>query len=807
MNIKKLLPYIVSLIVMILVAVVYFLPQFQGKTTQSSDIVGNQGMASEISRYQKKTGEDILWTNSMFGGMPTYQIAAKEKNNFSRFYERALNLFMARPAGYFIMGMISFYIAMLVLGVNPWVCLIGSIIFSFTTSNVILFDAGHMTKVRVIMVSAPIVAGAIAALRGRLWTGGMVFTLFMSIALYANHPQMVYYLCLTMLFLGVILLIESIQGDRLMSFLKGLGVLVLGLMLSLGMSYSKIVSTLEYAEDTMRGAPILKAEATTGSSSSTVDGLDWQYAMSWSNSGVDLLSSWIPKGAGGATVELMSKDSKYAKLVGARGEVQGYPYFGGLPSTAGPYYFGAVIFFFFVLGMFIVKDRFKWYFLIGVIFTLLISLGKNFESLNRMLFDYMPLFNKFRTPNSVLSITAILMTMFATYTIHRLVVSDNKGALTRNILIALGIAGGGTLLLALLGPSMIDFSGAIDARIRSTQGGDRIVNALLDDRASIFSSSAYRSFFFILVVGLVSYFFSKEKLSRVLLIAIVGVLGIVDMIQVDLDYFKHSDFMSTRKYQKNFQARAVDNQILKDTDLHYRVHDLTIDPFNSASTSYFHKTIGGYSPAKLQRIQDIIERHLATGNQKVYNMLNTKYFIVDNNGTTMAQQNTAAMGNAWFVDNIKMVNNANEEIDALSTIDPAQTAVVHKEFVEKIGSFSPSKNGSIKLTKYHPERMEYTYSTDSEQMAVFSEIWYGPDKGWKLFVDDAEVPLMRANYLLRAAKLPAGSHTVRMEFYPTTYKTGETISLVCSILFLILAGLYAFRYYKNRGRKEQPELT
>lgn len=341
---------------------------------------------------------------------------------------------------------------------------------------------------------------------------------------------------------------------------------------------------------------------------------------------------------------------------------------------------------------------------------------------------------------------------------------------------------------------MFSLSGSYDANI----GQPQIVDALIEDRMAIMRGSAIRSLIVILIIGGLLWAYLKDKLSGLVFLVIVGLIGLFDLFSVGKDYLNSDDFVSPRQLNTEYQMRPVDRQILEDNTLHYRVHDITTDPFNSSRASYYHKTIGGYHPAKLQRIQDVIERYIATGEQKVLNMLNTRYFIVDNNGTPAAQLNPAALGNAWFVSKIDMVTTANEEIDALGEIDPAMTAVVHNEFSDYVDDLQINKNGSIKLTSYHPEKLTYTAETNSEQLAVFSEIWYGPDKGWTAYIDGEEVPFIRVNYLLRGLKVPAGEHNITFEFHPDSYYLGENISLISSLLILAMGIFVGYRWYRTR---------
>lgn len=797
---KKNIPHIIAVLAILIINVIYFLPQFQGKKLDMGDVTAYRGMAEEANSYRDKTGEEALWTNSMFAGMPTYNISTKHQYNVTQHISKGLNLFIKGPAGIFILGMLSLYICLIVLGVNSWVSLIMSIVFALSTSNLMLLSAGHITKIRAIMASAPIIAGVLLIMKGRYWLGGSIFTLFLGMSVMANHPQMVYYLGLAIGLYMIFNLVEAVQKGKIPQFAKGVGILVACSVIALGASATKLLPTYEYGKETMRGNPILTANATAQKSSSTVKGLDYDYAMGWSGGALDVVSVIIPYAAGGATVEELSKDSKYAKLTGQRKKVSAPTYFGGLPSTAGPYYFGAVVFLLFFFGALIVPGKFKWWLITGTVFTLLLSMGKNFEILNKTLFDYLPLFNKFRTPNSAMSISGVLLVILAGLGFNELLKREDKSTLIKPLLVSMGVIGGFAVLFGLIGPSMISFESAYDARM----GGDqRVLDALYDDRAALLSSSAFRTAGFILAAGLVIYAFLKDKIGRFIMIGIVGLLAIADQTLISKNYFG-SNYVSERKYDNKFVERPADTQILADKDLHYRVQDFTIDTYNSASSSYYHKTIGGYHAAKLQRIEDVKNRHLTRsqqnpyGNQAVLNMLNAKYFIVPTGEkTSAAQRNPGALGNAWFVNNIMTVPNANAEIDALNGLDPSETAIVHTEFSNYINGLSPNKQGTISLTKYTPNTLEYVSNTTSDQLAVFSEIWYGPNLGWEAYIDDQPVEHIRANYLLRALKIPAGQHKIKFEFKPSSYRTGKIVSLISSILLLVIIGFAGYKIFKG----------
>lgn len=795
---KKLLPHIIALLAFLLVAVVYFMPHFEGKRITSSDTVQVSGMNHEAAEFYKETGEVTHWTNSIFGGMPTYQIFSPNNTNLLQHVGKVLGFGMSYPVGMFLIGMMTFYIMLLLIGVNSWLALFGAMFFAFSTNNLILYEAGHSSKLQTIMVSPLIISGMLLVFRKKWLLGLSVFSLGMGLSLFYRHPQMTYYLGLVMLILVLIYTIDAIRNKTIPDLVKSGLVLVFGLVLAIGSSSSILWSTLDYSEDTMRGAPILSAEGASPSSSSAVDGLAWDYAMGWSNGYSDLLASYIPRAVGGGSIESISKDSAFGKMVRAQNDVQAPLYWGGLPSTSGPIYFGALVMFLFLFGAISYKSPIKWWLVIAVIFTMVLSLGKNFEFFNKFIFDYIPMFNKFRTPNSVLSITAILMPILGVLALQEMIKSEDKVKYWKAALWSGGILGGLALILGLFGSIFFDFVGNSDARY------EQFVDVLKEDRSSLLRSSAFRSIFFILVGMGAIWAYTKSKISSTILAVVIGLFGLFDLIQVDTRYVSHSDYVSERSYKRNFQPRPVDNKILEDTDLYYRVHDVTTDPFNSASASYFHKTVGGYHAAKLQRYEDVKMRYLVNNNMAVLNMFNTKYFIIpgQEEGSATYQLNPAALGNAWFVSNAEIVDNANQEIDRLNGLDPAVTAIVHKEFDSYLTSKTFDKNGDIKLTAYAPDKLTYQSNSTSDQLAIFSDIWYGPDKGWTATVDGKKVDFIRANYILRAMNVPSGQHEIIFEFRPTSQATGGIIDLISSGLILLLLVYVIYKEWLSKDVTE-----
>lgn len=796
MNFKSLIPHGVALLLFLCVSVGYFLPQFQGKVLVQSDMINYQGMANEILKHNSESDDVALWTNSMFGGMPAYQIKAPETTNLSRYVQKAMSLGIPRPAGLFLLGSICSYLLLILLGVSPWISIFIALGMSFATNNLVLLEAGHITKVTSLMSIPLVIAGTIIAYRKHALLGVGIFTLGMMLNLKANHYQMTFYLGLCLIIYVVMELVQHMKDKRLPSFMKSSGLLILGVLLAFGTSASKLMTTYEYSKDTMRGDPIL-TQNVDPSSSSSVDGLAWDYAMQWSNGGLDLLSSFIPKAVGGGSGEKVSPKSDLGKKLRIRKAEPFNVYWGSLPFTSGPIYFGAVMFFLFILGATIYKGPIRWWVISAVILTMLLSLGKNLEFFNRLFFDYFPMFNKFRTPNSVLSVTAFILPILGGLGLNKLIKEKDKEPYVFPLIVVTSSLVAVCLLIALIGPGLFSFTSPSDARYE--QAGFP-VNLLEDHRISVMRSSAMATLAFILLSGASIFFYLKGKLNKFIMIGIVGLLSFVDIMSVNLGYVSSEAFVSERKLHKDyFTPRAVDNQILQDSDPHYRVLDLTISTFNSSRSSYFHKTIGGNHAAKLQRYQDLIEFQISRNNQNVLNMLNTKYII--GKGTAdqpVVRMNPSHLGNAWFVNDVIYVNSADEEMDKLNDFDPLGQAVIHDEFADQLVSSSFQKNGSIVLTSYSPNELKYQSTSSSDQLAIFSEVWYGPDKGWKIYVDGNETSLIRANYILRAAKIPAGNHEVIMKFAPEAYAKGTKISLISSILALLFVGFCLFYYYKNR---------
>ncbi len=817
---QKAIPHVVAILSFLVICSMYFSPQLNGKIVQAGDTISSHGMSREITDFYEETGERTLWTNSMFGGMPTYQIGAVQPTNTLKYVEKSMHLYIPRPIGYFFGMMLGFYITMLLFGVNPWVSMIGAIAFSITTNNLVLFGAGHMTKLRTFAFFGFMLVGIVMAFRKKYIVGATLFALGFGINLYANHIQMTYYLFIFFGIYGLIELVRHAQRGEMQSFGKAVMYLGIGGLLAIGSSATSLWTTYEYSKDTMRGNPILTKEANAVETSSNTKGLDWKYAMQYSNGWLDLFSSFIPGVVGGGGGEIVSEKSATAKFISKRGQYKKAPLYWGAvgkgSSTAGPVYFGAAMFFLFFLGLLVVKGSLKWGIAAGVVLTMLLSLGDHFEFFNKLFFDYFPLYNKFRTPNSILAITAFLIPVLGTLAISDIIKGNrSKEELLKSLYIATGVLGGICLFFGFFGGSFFDFTYA--ARDANYAANPEFLNALKTDRAALMQSDSLRSLGIILVSAGLIWAFLTNKIKQNILLVGLAVITIGDLWTVGKRYLNGDNFTSERKYESYKNPRPVDTQILNDKDLHYRVHDFTINVWNSSSTSYFHNTIGGYHPAKLQRIQDLFERNIMGednslrqglssqtsadlfGNIPAFNMLNTKYFI--GNPKAAPIRNPRAMGNAWFVDNMKMVETPNAEIDALKGLDVASTAIVNNEFSDYVSGLNLSKNGTIKLTKYQPNHMTYESNATSDQLALFSEVWYGPNKGWQAYIDGNEVDHIRANYILRGLKVPAGQHKIEFVFAPKSYSIGKIITLICSLA--IVLSLLWFAYNSFMKLKEE----
>lgn len=788
---KKAFPHAVAILVLFLANVLFFFPQIEGKVLKQGDIVSWNASAQEIMDYNNTHKDPLLWTNSMFGGMPSYQTSYIPKGNYLQYVYTVLSMNVSTPIGNFFALMIAYYFMLIILGVPTFLSIAGALAFGFTTNNFILFEAGHNSKLAVMVFFPLIISGLFLMFyKKRYLFGAVLFGLGLGANIGANHVQMTYYFALCLIPLGIAWIVDSTLTKQWKSLLITVGLSLAFLGVALAANLSLLWPTYEYSQETMRGKPILStatSQAASASSSSTSDGLDFAYAMQWSNGLTDLIAAIIPRAVGGGSGELINKGTTFTALVQAGsprnpdGSFSLPMYWGDLPFTSGPAYFGAVICFLFLFAAFLVKGSLKWWAVGAVILTGLLSMGDNAASFQRLFFDYFPLYNKFRTPNSILTITTLFLPLLGLYGLSNVLrrqyeVKDVQKAL----FISGGITGGIALIIALMGTSFFSFTGPADASLQP-----ELVTLLMQDRKTLLTNDAWRSFLLIAAAFLVIWGYLKNWYSATVLMATISVLTIFDLWGVGRRYLQPGNFVSETNYKAQFEPRQVDQEILslEKSRGNYRVLDITKGLTSSSMSSYYHNTIGGYHPAKLQRYQDLIDFQINKNNMGVFNMLNTKYIITQDG---KLQTNPAALGPAWFVDSIVLVNTPDEEMKALDSLNTADVAVVlDREFNGYVGNFNPQKAGTISLKTYDPQHLVYETNAPTEQFAVFSEIWYGPNKGWEAYIDGKIVDLVRTNYVLRALRVPAGKHTVELVFKPRSVEVAGRISAIASLLLLL----------------------
>jgi len=791
LNIKSAWPYLVAVVIFLVITMAFLSPLIEGKQLLQSDIVHWKGASKEIVDFRTSTGQEPLWTNSMFGGMPAYQISTRYSGNLLGFLDNIMTLGLPHPANMVFLYFIGFFILLLVLGLNPWLAVAGAIAYSFSSYFFIIIDAGHNSQAHAIGYIAPVLAGMILTLRKKYLWGFILTAIFLSLEVKQNHLQITYYLALTAIILGLVELVYAFRNKTFTAYLKSVSLLAVALIFAVLTNLSLLWTTYEYGKYTIRG----KSDLTTDKGNRT-SGLDKGYATQWSYGVGETFTLLIPDFYGGASAEAPGLNSNLSRALQANNIPEesakqfatqgGMMYWGNQPWTS-PVYIGAIVIFLFFLGLIIVKGPLKWWLLAATILSIMLSWGHNFMGLTDFFLNYFPGYNKFRAITMILVIAEFTMPLLGFLAIK--VVFDEMAApekLTRALYYAFGIAGGLALVFALVPDMFLNFSGPNDASM-AKQLPDWLMQAIREDRKAVCRADAWRAFIFITLTAATLWLVINKKLKKeyAYIGLIVFVLG--DMFTIAKRYLNNDSFVSKSRVETPFEPSAADQQILADKDPDYRVLNLTVSPLMDASTSYFHKSLGGYHGAKLRRYQELFETHIEKQNMAVINMLNTRYVIVpDQNKQPMAQQNPQAMGNAWFVNEYKLVDNADQELAALSGFDPSKTAVVDKSFNNDLKTWTPAKDtlDFIRLTEYKPNDLKYNYKSKNAGLAVFSEIYY--PKGWNAYVDGVITPHFRADYVLRAMVLPAGEHKVEFRFEPRAYYLGEKVSMISSIVLILL---------------------
>lgn len=825
MTLKRILPDLVAIVLFALLSFVYFFPaDIEGRMLFQHDTAAGVGIGQEAKEYYEQTGERTRWTNSVFGGMPTYQISPSyDSNKPLQWVQKVYQLFLPSYVCLTFILMLGFYILLRAFGLSVWLSTLGGILWAFSSYFFILISAGHIWKFITLAYIPPTLAGIVLAYRGRLLAGGVVAALFVALQIASNHVQMSYYFLFVILFIVGAYFEKAWREKTLPQFFRASAVLVAAALIGVAANLSNLYHTYTYSKETMRGKSELVQ--TGEAAKQTSGGLDRDYITQWSYGVGETWTLLVPNFKGGASVPLSQSETAMEKANPMYSSLYNSltQYFGDQPMTAGPVYVGAFVLFLFLLGCFIVKGPLKWALIGATLFSIALSWGKNFMPLTDFFIDYVPMYNKFRAVSSILVIAEFTIPLLAVFALKKILeepqVLRDKVALGVSSVLTLGVS---FLLWMAPGSFSAGFIPAQEAQMlqQAVDGGmipaselNGILANLGEMRAALVQADALRSFLIIAIGLLLLMLYATGKLRQSLTVGGIAVLCLVDLWSVNKRYLNDGQFVPKSVQTTTFNKTPTDETILKDPALDYRVLNLASNTFNESNTSYWHKSVGGYHPAKLRRYQEMIERHIAPEMQAAYseiaraggemdsvdaskfrvlNMLNTRYFILPagQQGQTVPILNPYAYGNAWFVDRVQYVDNANEEIDALHTADPAGTAVVDARFKEVLKGLTESHRDSlstIRLASYEPNRLVYETHNSGDAVAVFSEIYY-PD-GWQVTVDGQPATLGRADYILRALYLPAGEHTVEMRFDPQSLHVTEGIAYTA--LALMVVGIMA----------------
>ena len=830
----RLLPLAAALAVFFCVSALYFAPQFRGEVLPQHDVQQYEGMTRDILLERADSGEDPQWTGRMFGGMPAYLINVAYPAQLVKATVGQLVALIGKPAGFVFFAMLSMWLMLLIVGVDPWVGIVPSLAYGLSTYFFLIIGAGHITKMWA-LVYAPLMMGGIwMTLRGDKWLGAAITALCASLEIGANHPQITYYFLLAAALFYVSEFIHALRHRHLGDLLRRTGLLLLAGLLAVGSNFAPLWYTARHTADTMRGGSELAATAET-----SPRGLDLEYATAWSYGRAESWNLLIPDFMGGDSGATFAADGATARALrpyGLQGLAGQLPrYWGDQPYTAGPTYLGAVALFLALMGLLLASDRCRWWLLGASVLMLLLAWGRHFEWFTRLMFDYLPLYNKFRTVSMTLTVVEWTVPVLAAVALMRMWRGIPRERIVRALAWAAGVTGGVCLLFAVAGGSLFGFGERESAdfladqyyRMFQSAGmeeaiaqgapeelADATAAGMAAERAAVMRADAWRSLVMILLAAGIVWLFARRAVGRGLLVAALGVLVLADMIPVNLRYLPQDRFVAARRQQ--IAATAADRSILLDKDPAYRVLNLTVSPFNDATTSYHHRSVGGYHGAKLARYQDLIDRYLVQLDPNVLDMLNTRYVIrPGDRGEPVAERRPTANGAAWLVRQVRPADGAEAEIAALDGLDTRRTAVVDRKFVPLLAGLAQTATAAaqielpadttaaIRLAEYRPQYQRYDYRSSVPSLAVFSEIYY--DKGWKAYVDGEETPYLRADYVLRALPLPAGEHTVEWRFRAPAWGVTEGVTLVCSLLILagaLAALIFAILRHERRPKTE-----
>ncbi|MBV7268055.1 YfhO family protein [Winogradskyella luteola] len=804
---KRFLPHVLILIGFVVLSLTYFSPVLQGKKIFQSDIMHYIGMAQQQKEFAEKTGEETYWTNSAFGGMPTYQLGAKYPHNYIKKLDLSLR-FLPRPADYLFLYFLGFYILLLALKVDFKLAALGALAFGFSTYLIIILGVGHNSKAHAIAYMPMVLAGIILTFRKKYILGFLLTVVALGLEIVANHFQMTYYLLLLVIVLGIAYFIDAYRKKLLPHFFKSVGLLSIAAILAVGLNATNIMATQEYAKESTRGKSELTI-STDGSSKEPTNGLSKDYITEYSYGFAETFNLYIPKFMGGGNTEDVGKDSETYKAyinlgaspIEALEASKNAPmYWGDQPIVEAPAYVGAVIIFLFVLGLFLVKGRLKWWLVGGTILSLLLSYGKNLDFLTNFFIDYVPLYNKFRAVTSIQVILELCIPILGIFALVRLFNDFQKDEEKLKALkYTVGITAGLALVFLLFKSILFDFEGLRDDDYIGAYG-QPFINAVIEDRKALFTADTIRTLILVLLSAGTVFLFLKKKLSETLVVVVFAILILFDLVSVNRQYVNSDNFESALRVDKPYQPNAADKQILKDKG-HFRVLDMSSEgQQRPGRAAYFHNSLFGYHAAKLGRYNELMEFHIYNNNMNVLNMLNTKYIIAEDQGRVFPYDNPDANGNAWFIGELKQLRDANSEIKALDSLDTKTKAVTTvSDFSSKpdIIKYQVDSTASIQLTEFKPNYLKYESTNTNDGFAVFSEIYY--DQGWNAYLNGDLVPHQRVNYVLRGMEIPKGNHTIEFKFEPKVVATGSKIALASSVIFGVLLLLGIFYTFKRKS--------
>lgn len=816
---KKTLTHCGIILFFFLLAAVYMSPVFDGKVIQQGDTLKWKAMTKEQNDFHDKTGEYTTWTSSMFSGMPSYQVTyAPTKSVFDKFkYFFNFSYFgYGSNIGVIFLYLLGFYVALIAIGLSPWLSLLGALAFGLGSYNIIIIEAGHITKAYAMAMMAPILGGMLLILQRKKYVwGGILFAVALGVQIACNHIQITYYTMIVGLILGLVYFVYAIKDKEFKSLLLGVGVMLIGIGFAIGANARLLFINQEYVKYTMRGGSEITVTPEDlykdGESKSIAasNGLDIDYAYAWSYGKGETYTLLVPGSYGGGSGETVGTDSEFYKNFRQK---QAPLYWGDQPFTSGPVYFGAIVIFLFVLGMFVVKGPERWWILLATILAILMSWGKNLMGFNSFLFYHLPMYNKFRTPSMSLVMANVTMVIMAVLALKAIFDKENpvdKKKMNLGLYISTGITAGFILLMMALSGNF-SFSGASDVQMAAQYGlqWDMIKDVLVKDRKSLFMADSWRSLILILISALFLWLYINQKIKQSgIIIGVLACLVVFDLWGVDRRYLNDSNFVSEKrlKLKPSQTDQILDQYAAQFKDEDYRVFDLSVNTFNDSYPSAFHHQIGGYNAAKLRRYQDIIDFYLSRHiNTNVLNMLNARYVVVPGqNGQPMVQRNPDALGNAWFVDAYQLVDDPNAEILALNELNPADTTIVDKRFAEMVQGKNLERDSNSVIVMehqkpYNPDYVVYKTKTSKDQLAVFSEVYYAPD--WRAYIDGKPADYFRVNYILRAMVVPAGEHKIEFRNEAPLMHKLDKVSVICSILFVLaVAGSLVLYYRKEKN--------